>query len=217
MRHWPHACGVRPSAVRRPPPVRRLPPSPLWVWSGSGRLLLFSAAASLALPLLCSCCVLSLPFLLSACLLVPQASAPPWALYTVTLSRLFQLLVRLRLNSAFPGTGLVGLLVQGRLRGQGEMPEPQYASQAGPPLRFMNVAATDRLVPVIVSGVLKLDIKHLLPGALGSALAKEVGCMYAVVGCKVYGDVGVQSICLLGASLIRLRACLIVGSLPDNR
>ena len=114
-----------PSAVRRPPPVRRLPPSPLWVWSGSGRLLLFSAAACLALPLLCSCCVPSLPFLLSACLLVPQASAPPWALYTATLSRLFQFLVRLRLNSAFLGTGLVGLLVQGRLRGQGEMPGPQ--------------------------------------------------------------------------------------------
>ena len=94
----------------------------------SGRLLLFSAAASLALPpLLCSCCVPSLPFLLSACLLVPQASAPPWALYTVTLSRLFQFLVRLRLNLTFLGPGLVGLLVQCRLRGQGEMPGPQYA------------------------------------------------------------------------------------------
>ena len=57
------------------------------------------------------------------------------------------------------------------------MPGPQYASQAGPPLCFMNVAATDRLVPVIVSGVLKLGIKHLLPGALGSAFAKEVGCI----------------------------------------
>ena len=114
-----------PSAVRRPPPVRRLPPSPLWVWSGSRRLLLFSAAASLALPLLCSCCVPSLPFLLSACLLVPRASAPPWDIYTITLSRLFQFLVWLRLNSAFLGTGLVGLLVQGRLRGQGEMPGPQ--------------------------------------------------------------------------------------------
>ena len=106
-----------PSAVHRPPPVRRLPPSPLWVWSGSGRLLLvFFAAASLALPLLCSCCVPSLPFLLSACLLVPQASAPPWAIYTVTLSRLFQFLLRLRLNSAFLGTGLVGVLFQGRVR-----------------------------------------------------------------------------------------------------
>ena len=62
------------------------------------------------------------------------------------------------------------------------MPRPQYASQAGPPLRFMNVAATDRLVPVIVSGVLKLGIKHLLPGALGSAFAKEVGCMCAELG-----------------------------------
>ena len=40
----------------------------------------------------------------------------------------------------------------------------------------------------------------------------SVGCMYAVVGCKVYGDVWVQSVCLLGASLIRLKACLIVGS-----
>ena len=46
----------------------------------------------------------------------------------------------------------------------------------------MNVAARDRLDPVIVSGVLKLGIKHLLPGALGSAFAKEAGCMYAVVG-----------------------------------
>ena len=45
----------------------------------------------------------------------------------------------------------------------------------------------------------------------------SVGCMYADVGCKVYGDVWVQSICLLGASLIRLLACLIVGSLPDSR
>ena len=45
----------------------------------------------------------------------------------------------------------------------------------------------------------------------------SVGCMYAVVGCKVCGDVWVQSICLLGASLIRLKACLIVGSLPDSR
>ena len=45
----------------------------------------------------------------------------------------------------------------------------------------------------------------------------SVGCMYADVGCKVYGDVWVQSICLLGASLIRLIACLIVGSLPDSR
>ena len=45
----------------------------------------------------------------------------------------------------------------------------------------------------------------------------SVGCMYAAVGCKVYGDVWVQSICLLGASLIRLKACLIVGSLPDSR
>ena len=34
------------------------------------------------------------------------------------------------------GTGGVGLLARGRLRGQGEMPEPQYASQAGPPLIF---------------------------------------------------------------------------------
>ena len=45
----------------------------------------------------------------------------------------------------------------------------------------------------------------------------SVGCKYEVVGCKVYGDVWVQSICLLGASLIRLIACLIVGSLPDSR
>ena len=45
----------------------------------------------------------------------------------------------------------------------------------------------------------------------------SVGCMCAVVGCKVYGDVWVQSICLLGASLIRLIACVIVGSLPDSR
>ena len=106
------------------------------LWSGWS----FSAAASLALPLLCSCCVPSLPFLLSACLLVPQASAPPWAIYTITLSRLFQFLVRLRLNSAFLGTGLVGLLVQGRLRGQGEMPGPQWASQAGPPFIFPKVS-----------------------------------------------------------------------------
>ena len=76
-------------------------------------------------------------------------------------------------------------MVQGRLRGQSEMPGHQYASQAGPSLRFMNVAATDRLVPVIVSGVLKLGMKHLLPGALGSAFAKEVGCMYADVGCML--------------------------------
>ena len=34
---------------------------------------------------------------------------------------------------------------------------------------FLDIAATDRLDPVIVSGVLKLDIKHALPGALGSA------------------------------------------------
>ena len=45
----------------------------------------------------------------------------------------------------------------------------------------------------------------------------SVGCMYAVVGCKVCRDVWVQSICLLGASLIRLIACLIVGRLPDSR
>ena len=31
----------------------------------------------------------------------------------------------LRLNSAFMATGWVGLLVQGRLRSQGDMPEPQ--------------------------------------------------------------------------------------------
>ena len=45
----------------------------------------------------------------------------------------------------------------------------------------------------------------------------SVGCMCAVVGCKAYGDVWVQSICLLGASLILLKACLIVGNLPDSR
>ena len=45
----------------------------------------------------------------------------------------------------------------------------------------------------------------------------SVGCMYAVVVCEVNGDVRVQSIYLLGASLIRLKACLIVGSLPDSR
>ena len=51
----------------------------------------------------------------------------------------------------------------------------------------------------------------------GCMYAETVGCIYAVVGCKVYGDVWVQSICLLGASLIRLIACLTVGSLPDSR
>ena len=62
---------------------------------------------------------------------------------------------------------------------------------------------------------------RLLLGAksapFGCMYAETVGCMYAVVGCKVYGDVWVQSICLLGASLIRLIACLTVGSLPDSR
>ena len=107
----------------------------------------------------------------------------------------------------FLGTGLVGLLVQGRLRGQGEMPEPQYVSQAGPPFLFMNVAATDRLDPVIVSGVLKLGIKHLLPGALGSAFAKEVGCLYTDVGC--------MSMKRLGACMRMLGASLGAGSCPE--
>ena len=91
-------------------------------------------------------------------------------------------------------------MIQGRLRGQGEMPEPQYAFQAGPPLHFMNVAATDRLGPVIASGVLKLGIKHLLPGALGSAFAKEAGCMYADVGCMSMKRLG-ACMRMLGASL----------------
>ena len=47
---------------------------------------------------------------------------------------------------------------------------------------------------------------------LGACMRKRLGAKYAVVGCKVYGDVWVQSICLLGASLIRLIACLTVGS-----
>ena len=38
-----------------------------------------------------------------------------------------------------------------------------------------------------------------------------LGAKHAVVGCKVCGNVWVQSICLLGASLIRLIACLTVG------
>ena len=52
---------------------------------------------------------------------------------------------------------------------------------------------------------------------LGAKYAETFGCK--VCGCwvHVYGDVWVQSICLLGASLIRLIACLIVGSLPDSR
>ena len=52
---------------------------------------------------------------------------------------------------------------------------------------------------------------------LGACMRRRLGARYADVGCKVYGDVWVQSICLLGASLIRLKACLIVGSLPDSR
>ena len=81
----------------------------------------------------------------------------------------------------------------------------------------MNVAATDRLVPVIVSGVLKLGIKHLLPGALGSAFAKEVGCMYAVVGCIYMETFGCMYAVVGCKSMERLGACLTVGSLPDSR
>ena len=56
-------------------------------------------------------------------------------------------------------------------------------------------------------------------------MSMPFGCMYVgTVGCKVCGC-WVQSmrrrlgacICLLGASLIWLIACLIVGSLPDSR
>ena len=44
-----------------------------------------------------------------------------------------------------------------------------------------------------------------------------IGCMYAVVGCKSMRKLLGACLCLLGASLIRLKACLTVGSLPDSR
>ena len=47
---------------------------------------------------------------------------------------------------------------------------------------------------------------------LNACIRTRLCAKYTVVGCKVYGDVWVQSICLLGASLIRLVACLTVGS-----
>ena len=58
---------------------------------------------------------------------------------------------------------------------------------------------------------------------LGACLCLLGACLWIgwahVCGCwvQLYGDVWVQSICLLDASLIRLIACLIVGSLPDSR
>ena len=47
--------------------------------------------------------------------------------------------------------------------------------------------------------------------AFGCMYAATFGCMYAVVGCKVCGDVWVQSMRLLGASFITAE------SLPDSR
>ena len=46
---------------------------------------------------------------------------------------------------------------------------------------------------------------------LGAKYAEAVGCMYAVVGCKVCGNSWVQSMRLLGASLTA------ADSLPDSR
>ena len=108
MRSWVHVCevgcmsikrlgactSVRPSvrpSVRCPPSAPR-PPAPAFppvglVWLGSPPPLLCCCLPRFAL--LCSCRGPSLPFLFPACLLVPRDNAPPWAIYTVTLSRLF--------------------------------------------------------------------------------------------------------------------------------
>ena len=66
-------------------------------------------------------------------------------------------------------------------------------------------------------GCMYADIGCMSIKRLGACMRKRLGAKYADAGCKVYGDVWLQSICLLGASLIRLKACLIVGSLPDSR
>ena len=73
-----------------------------------------------------------------------------------------------------------------------------------------------------VQSMRKLGAKYMdtfgcMSMPFGCMSMDRLGAKYADVGCKVYGDVWVQSICLLGASMIWPIACLIVGSLPDSR
>ena len=68
-----------------------------------------------------------------------------------------------------------------------------------------------------VVGCKSMDTFGCMSMPFGCMSMDRLGAKYADVGFKVYGDVWVKSICLLGASLIRLIACLTVGSLPDSR
>ena len=59
------------------------------------------------------------------CMFMKRLGACLCPTFRKIMSRIYSSCSDLRLNLAFMATGWVGLLVQGRLRGQGEMPEPQ--------------------------------------------------------------------------------------------